>query len=180
MIKRIVVLVLFTQTLFAGISSDIDRLFTIVNDKQEIIIKDSIHTIDLRRLLQMTAMIESRYGTNKYDGRIAKTPMQYELSTADFYTDYMSELTNYMTKEFDTPYSASQELTGIFHSYIIYMGKLQLHHKLLDRYYHYYSDTGDTEWLVYKVLWNSIKGKSTYDKWKQRENEFLINDFSDI
>lgn len=176
----IIILLLFYNTSFGSISSDIDRLFTIVNDEQEIIIKDSIHTIDLRRLLQMTAMMESRYGTNNYKGRVAKTPMQYELSTADFYTDYMSELTNYMAKEFDMPYSAYQELTGVFHSYIIYMGKIQLHHKLLDRYYHYYSDTEDIEWLVYKVLWNSIKGKSTYAKWKQREIEFTIHDFSDI
>lgn len=176
----IIILLLFYNTSFGSISSDIDRLFTVVNDKQEIIIKDNIYTIDMRRLLKMTAMMESRYGTNNYKGRVAKTPMQYELATANYYTKIESELTNYITKELDIPLSPSEELTGVCYSYIIYMSKLRWHRDWLDRHSKYLDDIGDLEWLIYKVLWNSIKGKSTYKKWKEREHEFSIHDFSDM
>lgn len=121
----------------------------------------------------MTAIIESRYGMDNYKGRIAKTPMQYELATANYYTKIESELTNYITQELDIPLSASDELTGVFHSYIIYMSKLRWHRDWLEQYFKYYQTTGDLEWLVYKVLWNSIAGRSTYHKWQHREQELI-------
>ncbi len=172
--RVMMIMIVCTLTTYAQINQNIDRLFTIVPEKQELIINGNIHTIDMRRLLQMTAMVESRYGTNKYTGRVAKSPMQYEPSTAEYYTDLQPELTKYITEELDAPLFESHELTGVYVTYVTYMSKIQYHKRWLEKYYKYYRNTGDTEWLIYKVLWNSIKGKSTYQKWKSREKEMII------
>lgn len=53
------------------------------------------------------------------------------------------------------------------------MAKLRYHKGWLDKYYNFFLETGDTEWLVYKVLWNSIKGKSNYNTWNIRLKQYI-------
>lgn len=53
------------------------------------------------------------------------------------------------------------------------MSKLRYHKNWLDKYYNFFLETGDTEWLVYKVLWNSIKGKSNYNTWNIRLKQYI-------
>ncbi|MGL5749102.1 MAG: hypothetical protein ACRCXT_01140, partial [Paraclostridium sp.] len=60
---------------------------------------------------------------------------------------------------------------AVFIAYIIYLNKLKVHRNWIDKFRksHY---NGNNEWYVYKLFYNSIKGKSTYKRWKQRQIEY--------
>lgn len=139
---------------------------------QEVIINNEIVEIDMHRLLALTQMIESRGGRDPYHGRVAKTSFQYEMETVSHYIKLVPELKSYIEEELGREIDPRSEDDAPYVAYMIYMSKLQYHRGWLDKYYKFYRDTGDAEWLIYKVYWNSIKGASTYRKWNQRIAEF--------
>lgn len=139
---------------------------------QEIMVKDEIVEIDMHRLLALTQMVESRGGKDPYHGRVAKTSFQYEMETAEHYVNLVPEFRSYIESELGRELKFGSEEDAPYIAYIIFMAKLQYHRGWLDKYYKYYKETGDIEWLVYKVYWNSVKGASTYKKWNQRIAEY--------
>lgn len=177
--KAIITLLLLSQVVLGktkeGIDKDINKLFSIVSKTQQLQIKDDIVNVDLERLMRLTTMIESRYGTNTYKGRIAKSPFQYELDTAKHYISVVPELKKFLEDGLNRKISVDNENDCVYTTYLIYMAKIRYHKNWLDKFYNkYYKNSNDAEWLVYKVLYNSIKGASTYKKWKQREIELYI------
>lgn len=155
-----------------NLSKDLDTLFTIVSNEQELQVDGVTYKLDIRHLLEMTLQIESRFGQDKYGGRIAKTPFQYEPTTAEHYVKIMPELKKYIEDKLERKLNLYDNKDCVFVAYIIYMSKVQHHKKWLDKYSKtYFRKSGDLEWLLYKTLWNSVKGHSTYKKWKQRADE---------
>ena len=148
-------------------------LCNILPSTQSLIIGGQLHTIDINRLLYMTQMMESRGGKDKYTGKIAKTSYQYELDTANYYLDKVPELKNYIEKNLGRKLNLLSENDAKYICWLIYMAKLRYHKNWLDKYYNFFLETGDTEWLVYKVLWNSIKGKSNYNTWNIRLKQYI-------
>lgn len=140
---------------------------------QDIIISGEVTQINMERLLDMTQMIESRGGRDPHKGRIAKTSYQYEMQTAKHYIKLVPDLKKYVESSLNRKLELNKESDARYITYIIYMSKIQYHRGWLDKYDKYYSQSGDVEWAVYKVLWNSVKGASTYKKWKQRERELF-------
>ena len=167
--KKIIILLMLIPTIAFGydLERDLNTLFKYVSQTQEITVDGSIYEVDMRRLLVMTMGIESNFGKDKYHGRVAKSPMQFELSTAEHYVKIIPELRQYLESKIGRKLTF-KDRDCIYISYLIYMSKLQHHHKWLTRHKRYFIETGDIEWLVYKVLWNSIKGASTYKKWTYR------------
>lgn len=155
------------------IDRDIERLFKIVSPIQELNVNGNIMEIDLKRLMRMTAMVESRFATNKYSGKIAKSAFQYEMATANHYVGIVGELKNYLETEIGREISLTNDNDCVYVTYLIYMSKLRHHRGWLDKYYTLFRETGDIEWLVYKVLWNSVKGATTYNKWQNRDMEMI-------
>lgn len=148
-------------------------LCNILPSTLSLIIGGQLHTIDINRLLYMTQMMESRGGKDKYTGKIAKTSYQYELDTANYYLDKVPELKKYIEKNLGRKLNLLSENDAKYICWLIYMSKLRYHKNWLDKYYNFFLETGDTEWLVYKVLWNSIKGKSNYNTWNIRLKQYI-------
>lgn len=174
--KIIILLLIMSSSLFARMSTeeinkDIENLFKIVNQYQDIRIKDEFYSVDMKRLLEMTCMIESRYGTNNYKGRVAKSPFQYEMDTATYYIKQVNILKEYLEYELGREINVYNEKDCVYITYLIYMSKFRFHFDWLHKYKHYYTQSNDIEWLVYKVFWNSVKGASTYNKWIERSIE---------
>lgn len=177
--KAIITLLLLSQVVLGKtkgeIDRDIEKLFSITSKTQQLQIKYDIVNVDLERLMRLTTMIESRYGTNTYKGRIAKSPFQYELDTARHYISVVPELKSFLECELGRQINVDNEDDCVYITYLIYMSKIRHHKNWLDKFYNkYYKNSKDAEWLVYKVLYNSIKGASTYKKWKQREIELIL------
>ncbi|MGL5191071.1 MAG: hypothetical protein ACRC7S_15645 [Cetobacterium sp.] len=147
-----------------------DKLFEIVSDTHEIRVNGHLMEIDMRNLITQTAMIESNYGRDKYSTRYAKTFMQIEPKTYEYYINLSPELKEYMESELGRKLKLSNE-NAVFIAYIIYLNKLKVHRSWIDKFKHSYYN-GDNEWYVYKLFYNSIKGKSTYKRWKQRQIEY--------
>lgn len=139
---------------------------------QELRIKDEIVEIDMHRLLALTQMIESRGGKDPFQGRVAKTSFQYEMETAEHYINLIPEFKSYIESELGRELKYGTEEDAPYISYLIFMAKFQYHRNWLDKYYNIYKNTGDIEWTVYKLYWNSVKGASTFKKWNQRIAEF--------
>lgn len=163
----------FSNMSVVDIDKDINNLFRIVNQYQDIRIEDEFYSVDMKRLLQMTAMIESRYGTNNYKGRVAKTVFQYEMDTATHYVKQVAILKGYLENQIGRKININNEKDCVYITYLIYMSKFRFHFDWLDKYSNKYFNDVDAEWLVYKVFWNSTKGASTYKKWKEREMEMM-------
>lgn len=177
--KIIILLLIISSSLFARMSTeeinkDIENLFKIVNQYQDIKIQDCFYSVDMKQLLMMTAQIESRYGKDDYKQRVAKSPFQFEMNTATYYVKQVGILKNYIETELGRKLNVYNEKDCVYTTYLIYMAKFRYHFNWLDKYKHYYTQSNDIEWLVYKVFWNSIKGASTYKKWKQREKELRL------
>lgn len=141
---------------------------------QDILISGDVKQINMERLLDMTQMIESRGGKDNYKGRIAKTSYQYELETVNHYLSLIPDLKAYVESELGRELDLYSEDDARYVCWLVYMAKLQYHRNWLDKYNEYYNQSGDVEWAVYKVLWNSIKGASTFKKWRQREVEYYV------
>ena len=175
--KRIIILLLIVSSVLHAkmtpkdIDKDINNLFKIVNQYQDIRIKDEFYSVDLKRLLQVTCMVESRYGTNNYKNRIAKSPFQYEMETATHYVKHVSILKGYLESQLGRRININSEKDCVYITYLIYMSKFRFHFEWLEKYSDKYFDNNDAEWLVYKIFWNSIEGATTYKKWKEREVE---------
>lgn len=173
-VKYVLLTLIISISIFAKMSTeqidnDIKTLFKIVNSKQDLRIKEKFYIIDLQHLLEMTAQIESRYGKDNYKGRIAKSPFQLEEDTAHHYIKIVPELKAHLEGSLGRKLKVENERDCVYNTYLVYMAKLRYHKQWLDKYSKLSND--DVEWLVYKVLWNSVKGASTYNKWKQRKIE---------
>lgn len=180
--KIIILLLIISSSLFARMSTeeinkDIESLFKIVNQYQDIRIEDEFYSVDMKRLLEMTHMIESRRGKDNYLGRVAKTSYQIEEQTINHYLPLIQDLKCFLEKELNRPLIFGREEDAIYYAYLLYMAKIRFHKNWLDKYYDKYYIDDDIEWFVYKILYNSIKGKSTYKKWKEREVELLCDSY---
>lgn len=155
-----------------NIKNDVDTLFSIVSDTHEIAINGHIMVVDMRKLINITAMIESNYGRDKYSNRIAKTYMQIEEKSYKYYVGVVPELKQYIEDELGRELKLCNK-DAVFISYLIYMAKLQQHTRWIDKFRskHY---NGDSEWYVYKLMYNSLKGASKYSKWEQRVIEYNL------
>lgn len=176
--KIIILLLIISSSLFARMSTeeinkDIESLFKIVNQYQDIRIEDEFYSVDMKRLLQMTCMVESRYATNNYKGRVAKTAFQYEMDTAIYYVKQVGILKGYLESQLGRKIDVYNEKDCVYITYLIYMSKFRFHFNWLEKYSHKYFNNKDIEWLCYKILWNSTKGATTYKKWKEREMEMM-------
>lgn len=140
---------------------------------QDLAICDHFVSVDMHRLLELTQMIESRGGRDHYHGRVAKTSYQYEMATAEHYIKLVPEFKKWLESEIGRELQLGKEEDARYITYLIYMSKIMYHKNWMDKFSVYYEETGDIEWCMYKVLWNSIKGASTYSKWVQRENEYF-------
>lgn len=160
-IKYLIACALLSSTLSA---------FEIPN--QDIMISGEVKQINMERLLDLTQMIESRGGRDNYKGRVAKTSYQYELETVNHYLSLIPDLKAYVESELGRELDLYSEDDARYVCWLVYMAKLQYHRNWLDKYNKYYNQSGDVEWAVYKVMWNSIKGASTLNKWRQREVEY--------
>lgn len=141
---------------------------------QDIIISGEVKQINMERLLDLTQMIESRGGRDNYKGRVAKTSYQYELETVNHYLSLIPDLKAHVESELGRELDLHSEDDARYVAWLVYMAKLQYHRNWLDKYNKYYNQSGDVEWAVYKVMWNSIKGASTLNKWRQREVEYYV------
>lgn len=158
------------------IHKDIDTLFSIVSDTHDIKINNNIFTLDMRRLLIQTAMIESNFARDKYRGRVAKTYMQIEKDTAKWYLSRVSGLRNYIEMELGRKLTWDKDEDAMFVVYLLYMSKIFKHSKILnnEKYLEkYFKNHYDVDYYIYKLLYNSIKGKSTYEKWLSRERQYI-------
>lgn len=176
--KKIIMLLLIISSLAFGksvesINKDIDKLFTIVNQYQDIKLKGEYLRVDLKELLKLTAQVESRYGRDNYKNRVAKGVFQYEMATAIYYVKQVGILKSYIEEQLGRKIDVNNEDDCVYITYLIYMSKFRFHFDWLNKYYSYYSETNDIEWLVYKVFWNSIKGATTREKFIQRRTELI-------
>lgn len=178
--KIIIAGLLFCTSIIASgysqknIERDLNKLFTIVSETQELSIEGVTYELDVRELLEMTLQVESRYGKDKYTGRYAKTPFQYEEPTTKHYMKIMPELKKHIEYKIGRKLNMYKDSDSVFVAYIVYMGKIRYHKNWLDKYAKtYFRKSGDLEWLVYKVLWNSVKGQSTYTVFKRRRLELI-------
>lgn len=172
MFKIICVFIILSYNLFgySNVSTDINRLFDIVNDKQEIIIDGITYEIDLRKLIQMTAIIESNYGRDNYNNRVAKTYMQIEENTAKCINS-IPEITNFLEDELGHKIIWNQNNSAVCTVYLIYLYRLKYYFHWINKYKDIFYQTNDLEWFIYKLFYNSIHGHSTYKKWKYRINQ---------
>lgn len=170
--KRVIIFFIISLSLFSKKIEGNDKLFSIVSPTQDIRVGDYIYQIDIKRLLEMTQMMESRGGRDNYRGRIAKTSYQLEYDTIKHYIPLCEELKCFLEDELGRKLVFGKEEDAIYYTYLLYMVKIRYHRDWLEKYIQY-SRENDIEWLVYKILFNSINGKSNYKKWKEREKELL-------
>ncbi len=173
--KKIIIFILLATTLMGKVTPqqidmDIQTLFGIVSPFQDIRIGDDFYQIDMIELLEMTAQVESRYGQDNYNGRVAKTPFQFELDTANHYVSLVKELKGFLESEIGRELKVENEQDCVYITYLIYMSKLRYHRRWVEKLHKKYFK-GDVEWFIYKIFWNSTKGASTYKKFRMRKNE---------
>lgn len=153
---------------------DIDKLFEIVPETQRLKIGSDDVDINVRYLLLMTAMIESNLGRDKYNGRYAKTYLQLEEDSARHYVKIMPELTIFIENKLGRKLKFNNNKDAVYIAYILYMAKIQYHYNWIAKYQNkLYSYNQDVEWFIYKLYYNSVKGKSTYKTWKRREKQLI-------
>lgn len=163
----------FSKYSYENIHKDLDKLFNIVSHTHNMRIGSNTYNIDLRRLLLQTAMIESNFGRDKYEGRLAKTYLQIEEKTAKWYLSQVPELKSYIEESLGRELVWYRDDDAIYTAYLIYMSKIFKHNKWIDKYRNskHFSD-GDLEYYIYKIFYNSIKGSSKYITWERREKEY--------
>lgn len=166
-------LCMFAKYDIENINKDITNLFNIVSSTQDINIDNEIITIDLRRLIIMTSMIESRMGQDPYNGRIAKTYMQIEENTARHYIVRVGILKEFIESKINRKLQWDKDEDAIYVSYLLYMAKLKFHCDYLQKNFNKYNGKQDYEWAVYKIFYNTKYGSSSYKTWLKRENEFI-------
>lgn len=179
MFKKLIVLLYIINIYSYGypiknIGQDIDNLLSLPNISsiEKINIEGNVINLDIKKLLYMTCGMESNFGKDKYDGRIAKSFMQIEKESANYYIKLMPELTRYIFNSNNIRLQTIRNDNAIYIAYIIYMSKIKHHSKWLNKYSYIFHETKDPEYFVYKIFYNSVKGKSTYKTWKYRENIF--------
>ena len=180
MIKRLILLLGLISTLCFGykypvedIHKDVDTLFTLVSDTHEVNINGSILQLDLRRLLLMTAMVESNMARDRYRGRVAKTYLQIEETTAKWYLSQVPELRRYIESRLGRRLVWNKDKDAMFVSYLIYFSKMKAHPHWVDKFRKskHFVD-GDVEYYIYKIYHNSILGATTYTTFLRREKEY--------
>lgn len=158
------------------INNDIHMLFDHYGlpRTQNITIDGKQYELDWSRLLILTAGVESNFGQDNYSGRVAKTFMQIE---EDSYKHYLKVLPATRDKVAEyTNISQLKDSNAIAIAYVFYLSKMFHHSKWINLHKDiFYKSNKDVEYFVYKLYFNSIKGKSTYSKWIYRENWLLKN-----
>lgn len=170
----------FSKYSYENIHKDLDNLFNIVSETHNIRIGSNIYEVNLRRLLLQTAMIESNFGRDKYEGRLAKTYLQIEENSAKWYLSQVPELKSYIEESLGRELIWYKDRDAMFVAYLIYIAKFHKHHSWIDKYRHSkHFQHGDIEYFVYKLFFNSIKGASTYSRFVSREKEYYDLKFSE-
>lgn len=154
------------------IKNDIEILFTFAEPTYEITIDKKIYQVDLKRLLWLTSGMESNFGKDKYSGRIAKTYMQLEPESAKYYIKIFKPTKIHVESNINRKLTTYYDKDAMYVSYILYLSKLHYHKNWIDRYKYIYYNTNDIEWFIYKLYYNSIKGKSKFTMWKYREKYY--------
>lgn len=177
MISKIIIFLTLSINLFCypieNIQKDINTLFTIVEKEQDIEIDGQIYSIDFKRLLWLTAGMESNFGRDKYTGRVAKTYMQLETDSAEHYLKIVPQIRAYLQSELNHDINVQRDSDAIYVSYLFYMSKLRYHFNLIDKYKHIFYETKDLEWFIYKIYYNSVHGASKHKVWLIRNNILL-------
>ena len=159
-----------------SIQRDINSLFSIVEKEQCIEIDGQLYSVDMERLLWLTAGMESNFGRDRYSGRIAKTYMQLEPDSANHYLKIVPQIKAYLQSELNRDINVQRNSDAIYVSYLFYMSKLQYHFSWINKYKHIFYETKDLEWFIYKLYFNSIKGHSKFSMWKYREKLLIKGD----
>lgn len=174
MLNKIILFFIISINLFCypikNIQNDINNLFTIVEKEQQIVIDGQLYTIDIERLIWLTSGMESNFGRDKYTGRVAKTYMQLEPDSAEHYLKIVPQFRLYLTSKLNRDINVQRNSDAVYVTYLFYMSKLQYHFNWIDKYKHIFYETKDLEWFIYKLYFNSVKGHSTFKRWKYREN----------
>lgn len=183
MLNKIILFFIISINLFCypikNIKNDINKLFTLVDKEQQIIIDEQLYVVDMKRLLWLTAGMESNFGRDKYTGRVAKTYMQLEPKSAEHYIKIIPQFRFYLANELNRNINIQKNSDAMYVTYLFYMSKIQYHFNWINKYKYIFYETNDLEWFIYKLYFNSIKGQSTYKKWKYREN-ILIKEGWDL
>lgn len=145
----------------------------IIRDTVRVKINGEFRNVNIKRLIEMTQVIESSGGLNNFKGRIAKSSYQYEMATVDHYKKLplIKDIWNNIEDELGRKLNPLKEEDAKYVTYIIYFAKIYYHKNLLLNN-KFFEETGDVEWCIYKTLWNSSKGASTYEKWVQRTAQY--------
>lgn len=160
------------KTLMANpiIDDSLDRLFDIVPRHHEIEYNKTLYEVDMRALLEHTAMIESNYANDNYVNRHAISPYQYEPNTYKWGLLVSKDLVEYIESELGYSIDPKNPEHSSYVAYIIYMSKLRYHRNLLDKFDVY----GDLDWKIYKILYNSVNGASKHSTWIRRKQELRL------
>lgn len=174
--KKMIVAILM---LFLGMSTySVDFLSNnkIIKKEMKLNINGELRTINIHRLIEMTQMMESSGGRNKYSGRIAKSSYQYELATWDHYKKLpmVKDLYNNLSEMIGHKLDPLKEEDSKYITYILYYAKLYYHKNRIVKSKFFNNE--DLEWTIYKEFWNSSKGASTYAKWNQRIREYRVEE----
>ena len=169
--KKLVILIM---VVFGVYSYGVDFLTRdkIIKDKMVIMIGNEKREINIKRLIEMTQMMESSGGRNRYTGRVAKSSYQYEIATWDHYKrlPMVKDLYENISSMVGHKLDPLKEEDSKYITYILYYAKIFYHHKKIATSKFFNSD--DIEWTIYKELWNSSLGASTYAKWVERTSEY--------
>ncbi|MGL5961932.1 MAG: hypothetical protein ACRCZ0_08265 [Cetobacterium sp.] len=156
------------------INRDLDILFTHVNINKVVNIQGKNYTVNMDKVLRMTAMIESNYGGDRARSKaVAKTFMQIEKKSADFYLKQVPKEKAYLEKRLGRKLIWDSNRDAIYVSYLIYMSKIKTHPKWLDKFANTkHFSHGNVNFYIYKLYYNSIKGKTTYITYLNRERQY--------
>ena len=149
------------------IDSSLDKLFKAVPRHHEIEYDGTMYEVDMRALLEHTAAIESNYGFDRYRNKHAISPFQYEKVTARWSMSVGKELVSYLEEKLGHRIEYGNVEHSAYIAYVIYMTKLRYHRDWLDKF----NVGGELDWKMYKILYNSIEGASTYEKWLFRKEQ---------
>lgn len=153
------------------IHKEMKTLFSGVSDTHNITINGSTYDIDMRRLLETTAMVESNYGRDSYHNSHAISPFQYERTTVEWAIRVAPELHRHLSHIAGRTLNYRKTEDSVYYAYLIYFAKMRYHRNWLDSY----AELEDVDWDVYKVLYNSVKGKTTFATWKKRRSQFWLD-----
>lgn len=152
------------------IEKDIEKLFSIVEDKKSIQVGNTFYKVDMRKVIRMTAMIESNYGRDRANPNSkAKSIMQIEKKSYDFYIKKEVGLKKQLETELGRELVYNRNSDAVFLAYIFYIAKFSTHPTWLNKYkdsVHF--KHGNINYYVYKIYYNSIKGATTKTTWDTR------------